>query len=164
MTMIYIIVACIALQRLAELVLASHNTRELKAEGGIEIGARHYPLFVILHASWLLAILVFTPPDAPIDGRFLLLVILMQLCRLWIIASLGRFWTTRIITLPSAPLIRTGPYRFLRHPNYLIVVIEIAALPMVFHDWGIALIWSLANTALLAWRIRVENAALAARS
>ncbi len=163
MTALYAIVGCIAALRLAELMLAAYNTRRLKAEGGIEIGAAHYPLFIILHATWLLAIVIFTPSHASPDLGFLALVILMQLGRLWVIVSLGRFWTTRIITLPTAPLITNGPYRYLRHPNYLIVAIEIAALPLVFHEWVIALIWSAANALLLYWRIKVENTALRGR-
>ena len=163
MTPLYVIIGCIAALRLAELLLSAYNTCHLKAEGAIERGAGHYPLFIILHGSWLLAIVWFTPPHTSPDLGFLALVILMQLGRLWVIASLGRFWTTRIITLSNAPLITKGPYRYLRHPNYMIVIIEIAALPLVFHDWAIALLWSAANAALLYWRIRVENAALSAR-
>lgn len=163
MTPLYAIIGCVATLRLAELVLAVYNTRELKAEGAIEIGAVHYPLLIVLHATWLLAIIYFTPPHTAPDLGFLAITVLMQLGRLWTISSLGRFWTTRIITLPNAPLITKGPYRYLRHPNYLIVIIEIAALPLVFHEWAIALIWSVANAVLLWWRIRVENTALRER-
>jgi methyltransferase len=135
----------------------------LRRRGAVEHGRGHYPLFVALHGLWLIAILVAVPADASIDWLPLALFVLLQLARLWIVATLGPYWTTRIITLPGAPLIRNGPYRFLRHPNYLVVIGEIALLPLAFGAWRIALVFSLLNLALLAWRRRVENAALAPR-
>jgi methyltransferase len=111
----------------------------------------------------LLAVLLLTPALTPVDGWALLLYCIMQLGRIWVLMSLGGYWTTRIITLSGRPLIRKGPYRFLRHPNYLIVACEIALLPMAFHDAWIAVTWSLANGVLLMWRIHVEDAALSAR-
>jgi methyltransferase len=116
-----------------------------------------------LHGAWLVAILVAVPASAEIVWPALTLFILLQLARLWIVATLGPFWTTRIITLPNAPLIRHGPYRFLRHPNYLVVIGEIALLPLAFGAWRIAVVFSLLNLTLLAWRRRVEDAALAPR-
>jgi methyltransferase len=162
-TLLQAIVLLVALQRLGELAYARHNSRRLIAAGGHEFGACHYPLLVLLHASWLLALLLAVPPEAAVNWPLLALFALLQAGRLWVIASLGRFWTTRIISLPNAPLVRRGPYRFLRHPNYLIVVLEIAVLPLAFGAWRIALALSLLNLALLAWRMRVENAALAPR-
>jgi methyltransferase len=163
MSAVVIIVALVALQRLAELLYAARNTARLRRRGAVEHGRHHYPLFVALHASWLVAILVSVPADEGIAWPPLALFILLQLARLWVVATLGRYWTTRIITLPEAPLVRRGPYRFLRHPNYLVVVGEIALLPLVFGAWRIALAFSLLNLALLAWRRRVEDAALAPR-
>jgi methyltransferase len=163
MTALYIIIALVALQRLAEMRLAARNTRLLKAEGGIEMGARHYPLFILLHGSWLLAILVTTPADAKVNWWLLSAFIILQLGRVWIITTLGRFWTTRIISVPGVPLIKKGPYRFFSHPNYIIVTGEIALLPLVFGNWPVALLWSVFNALLLTWRIRVENKALAGR-
>jgi methyltransferase len=160
---VVIVVALVALQRLAELIYAARNTRRLRRRGAVEHGRGHYPLFVALHGLWLIAILVAVPADASIDWLPLALFVLLQLARLWIVATLGPYWTTRIITLPGAPLIRNGPYRFLRHPNYLVVIGEIALLPLAFGAWRIALVFSLLNLALLAWRRRVENAALAPR-
>jgi methyltransferase len=160
---VVIVVALVALQRLAELLYATHNTKRLKLRGAIEHGRSHYPLFIALHGVWLIAILVAVPAETAIDWRPLSFFILLQAARLWIVATLGRFWTTRIITLPGAPLIRGGPYRFLRHPNYLIVIGEIALLPLGFGAWRIAAVFSLLNLALLAWRRRVEDAALAPR-
>ncbi|MEM7226086.1 MAG: isoprenylcysteine carboxylmethyltransferase family protein [Pseudomonadota bacterium] len=158
-----VIVLLVALQRLGELVLSRRNERRLLAAGGQEHGARHYPLFVVLHASWLLWLFFAVPNDAPVNWWLLGLFGLLQLGRIWVIASLGPYWTARVVTLADRPLIRRGPYRFFRHPNYLIVIGEIAVLPLAFGAWQIALGFSLANAALLAWRIRVEEAALAPR-
>ena len=163
MSAVIIVVALVALQRLAELLYAGRNTRRLRQRGAIEHGRYHYPLFMALHGAWLVAILVAVPASAEIVWPALALFILLQLARLWIVATLGPFWTTRIITLPDAPLIRHGPYRFLRHPNYLVVIGEIALLPLAFGAWRIAVVFSLLNLALLAWRRRVEDAALAPR-
>lgn len=163
MTALYIIIALVALQRLAEMRLAARNTRLLKAQGGIETGARHYPLFILLHGSWLLTILLTTPTDAKLNWWLLAAFVLLQLGRIWVIATLGRFWTTRIISVPGAPLITKGPYRFFSHPNYVIVTGEIALLPLVFGNWQVAVIWSVLNALLLAWRIRLENTALTRR-
>jgi methyltransferase len=160
---VIIVVALVALQRLAELLYAGRNTQRLRQRGAIEHGRYHYPLFMALHGAWLVAILVAVPASAAIVWPALALFILLQLARLWIIVTLGPFWTTRIITLPNAPLIRHGPYRFLRHPNYLVVIGEIALLPLSFGAWRIAVVFSLLNLALLAWRRRVEDAALAPR-
>lgn len=163
MTALYIIVALVACERLAELPLAAHNTKILLNEGAVESGAGHYPLFILLHASWLLAILFTTPADAQINYILLALFLLLQAARIWVIATLGRFWTTRIISIPALPLVKTGPYKYFSHPNYAIVVGEIALLPLVFGNWPVALIWSVLNALLLWWRIRIENRALAGR-
>jgi methyltransferase len=162
MTTLVFILLLVALQRVMELVLGTCNTRRLKAEGGIENGARHYPLFILLHGSWLLAILLFTPAHQSPNRILLVLFIVFQLGRIWVIASLGRFWTTRIIILPTHPLVSKSPYRFLRHPNYVIVAVEIALLPLMFGDRIITILWSILNALLLTWRIHNENVALAA--
>lgn len=164
MSPVAIIVALVAAERAAELVHARRNTRALLARGGVEAGAGHYPLLVLLHAAWLAALLYFVPTDSAPSWGWLAVFVLLQLLRLWVLVSLGRYWTTRIITLPGAPLVRSGPYRFLRHPNYIVVVAEIAVLPLAFGAWRIALVFSVLNLALLAWRIRVEQQALAPRA
>ena len=163
MTVLPAAVALIALERLVELFHAARNTRALKARGAIEAGAAHYPLFVLLHASWLGSLLVFVPWDTPPNWFWLGLMIALLALRLWVILSLGPYWTTRIVTLPGAPLVRRGPYRFLNHPNYTVVTAEIAALPLAFGAYAIAIVFSLANLALIAWRVRIEDRALAAR-
>ena len=156
-----IVTLLVALQRLAELGYARRNARRLLAAGGVEHGAGHYPLFVALHGAWLAALFVLVPAEAPADWGLLGLYGLLQLGRLWAIASLGGRWTTRVIVVPGAPLVTRGPYRFLRHPNYLVVALEIPVLPLAFGTWQIALGFALANLALLAHRIRVEERALA---
>lgn len=160
---LYAVVALVALQRIGELVYAARNTRRLLRRGGVEHGAGHYPLFVALHGSWLAALILTVPPSAVPNLTLLLIFVLLQLARVWVVASLGPFWTTRIITVPDAPLVRRGPYRFLRHPNYLVVALEIAVLPLAFGAVALAIGFSLANAVLLWHRIRVEERALAPR-
>jgi len=149
----------VTLQRVGELWLSNRNTRRLLASGAREYGASHYPLIVAVHALWLIG-LWWLAPDRPIDGFWLGLFVLIEIARIWVLATLGRRWTTRIIVLPNAPLVRRGPYRFVNHPNYLVVVGEIAVLPLVFGLWRIALIFTLLNAAIIAIRIREENRAL----
>lgn len=157
------ILALVVVQRLAELVYAERNTRALLARGAVEVGRSHYPLIVALHALWLAAIVVMLPEDATINWYALAIFALLQVARVWVIATLGPYWTTRIITLDGAPLVRSGPYRFVRHPNYMIVAGEIATLPLAFGEITVCVVFSLLNAALLAWRIRQEDAALATR-
>ena len=157
------IVCLVALQRLAELILANANTKRLLARGGREVGRDHYPLMVFLHASWLIAVVATTPLDTWPNWWLIGAFLMLQILRVWVIATLGTYWTTRIITLDNAPLVSGGPFRFVRHPNYWIVAGEIAILPLAFGNWGIALIWSILNALLLRHRIAVESAAIAPR-
>lgn len=159
----YVLIGWLVVQRLAELIYAQANTRRLLARGGQEIGAGHYPLFVALHSSWLIAMAVLSAPSPPVPWLLLAAFVLVQAARLWVIATLGPYWTTRIITVPGAPLVARGPFRFVRHPNYLVVAIEIPLVPLILGlDW-MALIFGAANLALLAYRIRVEDGALQPR-
>lgn len=162
-TLIYAIIAAVALQRLAEVIYATRNTRALKARGAVEIGASHYPVMIALHASWLAALVVAVPTPPGLFVVPLAVFVVLQLLRVWVIATLGPYWTTRIISLPEAPLVARGPYRFVRHPNYWIVAGEIAMLPLAFGEWSVAIVYSLLNAAMLFWRIRAEDAALAPR-
>lgn len=149
----------VTLQRLAELVHAKRNTKALMAQGGREIGAEHYPYMVVMHAAWLVGLWIFGW-NQPIDLFWLAIFAVLQLLRVWILATLGGRWTTRIIVLPDTPRIVTGPYRFLSHPNYVIVVGEIAAMPLAFGLPLFALVFSLLNAAMLTVRIKAENKAL----
>ena len=154
------LVAFLIVQRLGELVFAQFNTNRLRAMGGVEFGATHYPLMIVLHASWLIGLWMLGK-DRPVVAFWLAVFVALQVGRLWVIASLGRRWTTRVIVLPGAAPVTRGPYRWFKHPNYLIVALEIAVVPLALGLPVFALIFSIANAALLAYRIRIENEALA---
>jgi methyltransferase len=158
-TLAAIILALVTLQRLGELVLSRHNTRRLLARGAIEFGANHYPLIVSLHAAWLVALWVWGR-NQEVNLIWLLSFVVMQAFRVWILATLGPRWTTRIIVLPGAPLIASGPYRYLSHPNYAVVAVEIAILPLALHLPLLALIFTALNAAVLIIRLRAEARAL----
>ena len=154
-----LILSLVTAQRLAELIVSRRHTRALLARGAYEVGAGHYPLIVAVHAAWLAA-LWWLAPGRPVLWPLIGLFVLLQGARLWVLATLGERWTTRIIVLPGAPLVARGPFRFVRHPNYLVVVAEIALLPLAFGLWQVALLFSLLNAAVLAVRIRAEEKAL----
>lgn len=159
MTLAIVILALVTLQRLGELWLSKRNTERLLAQGAREHAPEHYWLIVALHTAWLLALWVLAP-FRPVDGFWLAMFVLIELSRIWVLFSLGPRWTTRIIILPDAGLVRRGPYRWVNHPNYAVVVAEIAVLPLVFGLWQVALIFSLLNAAVLSIRIGHENRAL----
>jgi methyltransferase len=163
MTLALGILALVVLQRVAEIIHASRNTRALKARGGIEHAGGHYPAVVLLHVSWLIAIALGILRDPAIRWLPLLLFGVLQAMRGWVLVTLGPYWTTRVVSVPGEPLVRRGPYRFFRHPNYLVVAGEMAVLPLVFGQVTNALVFSALNLAVLAWRIRRENAVLEPR-
>jgi methyltransferase len=163
MSVLWTVLGLVALQRLAELLYSARNTRRLLARGGVETGAAQYPLLVLLHAAWLVSMAVLIPPATPPNWGLLALYVLVQPLRIWTIATLGEYWTARIITVPGAPLVQGGPYRFFRHPNYIVVCAEIAILPLAFGAIEIAIIFSILNASLLSWRIRVEERTLSVR-
>jgi methyltransferase len=154
------ILAYVTLERLFELVFAGRNTRRLRARGAREYGAGHYPLIVAVHALWLVTLWVLAPWRT-VDAFWLALYVLLQAARLWVLATLGPRWTTRIIVLPGEDLVREGPYRLINHPNYWVVIGEIAVLPLVFGLPWVALVFTILNAAVLWVRIREENRALA---
>jgi methyltransferase len=155
-----IILVLVTLQRLGELVLARHNTQKLLARGALEIGAAHYPLIVSLHAVWL-ATLWLLGRDQEVNLLALAAFVIMQGLRIWILATLGSRWTTRILVLPGEPLIASGPYRYLAHPNYAVVIAEIALLPLALHLPLVALVFTILNAAVIVIRLRSEARALA---
>lgn len=163
MTPLYWTLALVALQRTAELVWAERNTMRLRRLGATEADGGGYPWFVILHAGWLASLALLLPAAATPCWPLLAIFALLQSARLWVITSLGRWWTTRLLTVPGAPLVRTGPYRWFRHPNYLVVVAEIALLPLAFGAVAIAAGFSLVNLALIARRTAIEDRLLAPR-
>ncbi len=162
MSVLCALLGLVVLQRVAELDFAAANTRRLRDEGAVEVDARGYPWLVLMHGAWLASLFLLVPSDAAPSWPLLAIFAVLQLGRLWVIATLGRRWTTRIIVLPGAPLMDGGPYRYLRHPNYAIVMAEIAVLPFAFGAVAIALVFSALNLMLICRRIRVEERALAA--
>jgi methyltransferase len=149
----------VTLQRLGELSLARHNTAALLARGAREFGAGHYPYMVALHAGWIGGLWLLAV-NRPVNLFWFSIFMLLQVLRLWVLATLKERWTTRIIVLPDAPLVQSGPYRLIRHPNYAIVAGEIAALPLAFGMYFYAGVFTVLNAIMLTVRIRAENAAL----
>ena len=155
-----VVLVLVALQRIVEVIYAERNTHRLMARGAIEFAPEQHTWFVVLHAAWLLSMALFIPWSRMPNWWLLGFFVLLQLARVWVLATLGPYWTTRIIRLPGAPLVRSGPYRFIKHPNYAIVCGEIAVLPFAFGAYAIAIVFSALNAALLYWRLSEENRAL----
>jgi len=153
------IVALVTLQRLLELAWSRANAARMRAGGGIEAGQGHYWALIGVHVAWL-AGLWWLAPGRPMAAGWLAAYLVLQAARAWVLATLGRRWTTRVIVLPGAPLIRNGPYRWVNHPNYWILAAEVAVLPLVFGLWCYALVFTALNAAMLAVRLRAETAAL----
>jgi len=161
-----VVVLLVGLERLAELVVSKRNAAWSSRHGGVETGRGHYPAMVLLHTGLLAGCLVeawLRRPQVPEAWAWtmLVLVVASQALRWWCIATLGKHWNTRVIVVPGAPLVRSGPYRLLPHPNYVAVVVEGLALPLLHLAWITAAVFTLANAVLLQVRLRVENAALA---
>lgn len=162
-----VLIALVVLERVAELVLSRRHTAWALARGGLEFGAGHYPAMVLLHGALLIAALgeawLSDRPFVPVLGwAMVTVVVLTQALRWWCIATLGEQWNTRVIVVPGLPLVDRGPYRLIPHPNYLAVVLEGVALPLVHTSWLTAVIFTVLNAWLLSVRIRTENTALAA--
>ena len=157
----HLLIALIAVERAVELAHARRNARALFARGGREAGTGHYPLFFVLHGTWLAALALLANPELPPEWALLAALGMLQLLRLWVIRSLGPYWTTRVITLDGEPAVTRGPYRFLRHPNYVVVALEIPLVSLAVHLPQIALLFGCLNLVLLLHRIRVEDAARA---
>ena len=154
-----LILGLVTAQRLGELVVARRNTRRLLASGGVERGAEHYPIMVGLHAAWLVGLWLLAW-NRPANLGWLAAYVVLELLRLWVLASIGRRWTTRSIVVPGDTLVRKGPYRFFPHPNDAVVVGEIAVLPLVFGLPAYAAVFTVLNASLLWIRLRAESAAL----
>ena len=161
-----LLVVAVGLERVAELVVSKRNAAWAFERGGVERGFGHYPVMVVLHTGLLVGALVEVwvrrpDPPSPLAWSMLALVVLSQALRWWCITTLGRRWNTRVIVVPGLPLVSGGPYRFIPHPNYVAVVVEGAALPLVHSAWITAVVFTVCNAVLLAVRIRVEDQALA---
>ncbi|MBN8541680.1 MAG: hypothetical protein J0L82_14915 [Deltaproteobacteria bacterium] len=159
------LMAFIISQRLVELWWANRNTKRLVSLGGKEFSPKHYSLIVALHTTWIVAILVLIlqNPAVEISAMYLTFFAILTAFRAWILVTLGSYFTTKIISLPGAPLRKTGPYKFIKHPNYALVVCEIFVVPMIFGFWQISAIWGLLNIGILAFRIHEEDLALSDR-
>jgi methyltransferase len=160
MTLGLAILCFVTLERAVELGVARRNTRALLARGAREAAPGHYVFVVALHAAWLLGLWILAP-DRPASIPWLLVFVVLQALRVWVLATLGRRWTTRIIVVPGAPLVASGPYRWLSHPNYAVVIGEIAVLPLTFGLRTFAAVFTLLNLLILFVRIRAEDRALA---
>ncbi len=163
------LVALVAAERLVELAVTRRHAKRLLARGGFVVGGAHYRVMVVLHAALLVAAPLEVwwlerPFLGPLAALAALAVAGTMVLRYWVIATLGDRWTTHVVVVPGEPPVEGGPYRFLRHPNYLAVAVEVAALPLVHAAWATALVFSFANALVLARRIRVEEEALAAHS
>lgn len=163
MSILYLILVTVVLFRLVELIHSYRNAKRLLESGGVEYGRKHYPLLVLIHISWIISIWLVVPSETEPSLGLLSVFIALQFCRFWVIASLGRYWTTRVISSNDFPIIVRGPYRFMKHPNYLVVCAEIAVLPLVFGATELAIVFSILNAAALVWRIRIEENALEMR-
>lgn len=154
-----LILSLVTVQRLLEVYIAHRNTKRLIDKGGFEVGSGHYPLIVALHTVWL-AGLWYLVLYAEVSWPWIMAYLVLEAARGWIIAALGSRWTTRIIVVPGETLVESGPYKYFRHPNYLVVAGEIFILPMAFGLWWYALIFAALNAAVLYFRIRAEDEAL----
>ena len=160
------LIAAVGIERLAEVLVAERNRRWSLDRGGFEVGSRHYPVMVVLHTALLAGCLLETAalhrPFIPALGfSMLALVVAAQVLRWWCITTLGHQWNTRVIVVPGAQRVTGGPYRLIPHPNYVAVIVEGIALPLVHGAWLTAVVFTLLNAALLKTRVEVENAALA---
>lgn len=157
---VHLLLLVLVAQRLAELAWSRRNERRLRARGAVEHGAAHYPLIVALHGGLLAVLALLAPGDRPIALPWLALLLALQPLRAWALLTLGERWTTRVLVLPGTPPVGHGPYRLLRHPNYLVVALEVPVIALAAGEPWAALGFGLANLALLGLRIRVEDRAL----
>ncbi|WP_144510869.1 isoprenylcysteine carboxyl methyltransferase family protein [Bacillus sp. FJAT-22090] len=160
----FIFISLVIIQRITEVFIAKRNEKKMLAQGAYEVGASHYPYMVALHISFFVCliaeVLFFDRSISPLFPLFILIFLFVQGLRIWCLTSLGTFWNTKIIILPGANVVKTGPYLFIRHPNYVVVCIEIALLPLMFQAYFTAIGFTLLNLAMLSVRIPLEEKAL----
>lgn len=164
MLLFYIIISLVIIQRITEVFIAKQNEKKMLAQGAYEVGASHYPYMVALHVSFFVSliaeVLIFERGISPLFPLFLLIFLFVQGLRIWCLTTLGTFWNTKIIILPGARVVSKGPYLFIKHPNYVVVCIEIVLLPLMFQAYITALCFTLLNLAMLSVRIPLEEKAL----
>lgn len=154
-----IFITFIVLQRLSELIIARRNEKWLLSQGAIQYGREHYPFMIALHTLFIGAIIAeyVWRGGPPIDGLFLIIYLLVLSFKFWALGSLGKYWNTKIYRIPGVYPVKKGPYKFLKHPNYMEVVCEVAIIPLVFHLYYTTIVFSLLNAIMLWVRINVEN-------
>lgn len=159
-----IVFTIVVIQRLVELGVAKRNEQWMRSQGAIEIGASHYKWMVLMHTTFFISLLVevawFDRPLSPFSSLLFSIFLLMQLARIWCLSSLGKFWNTKILILPGATVQKKGPYRWIRHPNYVIVTIELIVLPLLFSAYFTAVLFLVLNAWMLSVRIPAEERAL----
>lgn len=159
----YLILTFVIIQRVVELFIAKRNEKVMLAKGAYEVGATHYPFMILLHVSFFVFLLIevnFFKSIGTVNFNLLIVFLLLQMLRVWCLVSLGPFWNTKIIILPGAEVVVKGPYSFLRHPNYLVVCLEIAVLPLMFQAYVTAICFTILNVIILSIRIPIEEKAL----
>ena len=159
-----VVISIVILQRLIELLIAKRNEKRLLSQGAYEAGAAHYPVMVAMHIAFFVSliteVMLFSRPLSALWDVFLIIFLIAQIMRIWCLISLGKFWNTKIIILPGADIVRKGPYKWVRHPNYLIVTTELLILPLMFSSYFTVIIFTLLNGWMLAVRIPAEEKAL----
>jgi methyltransferase len=151
-------------QRGLEELHSARNTKRLLAQGAHEVGANFYPVVAATHLTWIAALFFLVPPDAIVLWPLIAYYVVLQIVRYWVIGSLGRYWTHRIIAVPHAPLVGRGPYRYLRHPNYALTIVETFVLPLAFGAIALAIIMTALWWTVIQYKIRLEDEALASRN
>jgi len=159
-----IVISIVILQRLVELVVAKRNEKWMRSQGAIEAGSGHYPIMVAMHIAFFISLLAeVILLDRSLSSMWIILLVIFltaQVARIWCLTSLGNFWNTKIIILPGADVVQKGPYKWVRHPNYIIVTTELLVLPLIFGAYSTAIIFTLLNVWMLSVRIPAEEKAL----
>lgn len=159
-----VVISIVIIQRLIELIVASKNEKWMRSQGAFEVGADHYPVMVLMHTGFFVTLLLeVTALDRPLSPIWLVLLtifLIAQVMRIWCLTSLGKYWNTKILVLPGADVVKKGPYRWIRHPNYLIVTVELLTLPLLFGAYFTAILFTVLNLWMLSVRIPAEENAL----
>lgn len=159
--MLWIALAAVAAQRIVTVAYSARNTKRMLAAGGIEVGKAQFPIIALAQFAWLASMAILIPSHAKPNWWILGGAAIVEIFHCWAIASLGPYWSTRVVLVPGARLVRSGPYAIMRHPNYVAVLAEIVLLPLAFGRWDIALIFGALYAALILWRVRDEDRLLA---